>query len=215
MASAAQAIELARDQLNDPGATTWTAPYMLRAVAAAQRTVVQLVPNAYARRVSIALVANDAVQALPAEAVRLIDVFRNLGSGSTPGKRITLTSEEQLARVDPNWHASTPATAIAHYTYDRDLPQFFCVYPRPKTALVVDAVVSQVPPAPNDANSTLALGDQYLNAIVQGVLWNAWQANSERRDTAKAGAAYQAMLQELGLKKQADAETDPDVKAAQ
>jgi hypothetical protein len=122
--------------------------------------------------------------------------------------------EAQLDRVDPNWHVSTAKAEISHYAYDRDTPRVFYVYPRPNNTLQIDAIVSQMPAAPAATGETLALGDEYLNAVAQGILWWAWQTNSERRDVSKATAAWQAMQQLLSVKVQTDAALDPDMKAA-
>jgi hypothetical protein len=215
VATAGDAITLARDQLNDPDSVTWSANYMLRAVGVAQRAVVTLVPHAYPVRKNLTLVANQSVQALPTGDFRLIKLIRNLGaSGTAVGKRVSLMDEAQLDRVDPRWHASDAKAEIAHYAYDRDTPRIFYVYPRPNNTLQIDAIVSQMPAAPTATGDPLAVGDEYLNAVVQGVLWAAWQTNSERRDVAKAAAAWQAMQQLLGVKVQTDAALDPDLKAA-
>jgi hypothetical protein len=215
VATAGDAITLAWDQLNDAGGVTWSQAYMLRALGVAQRAVVTLVPHAYAVRKNLTLTANQSVQALPAADFRLIKLIRNLGqNGSTVGKRVSLMDEAQLDRVDAHWHASAAKAEIAHYAYDKDTPRVFYVYPRPNAALQIDAIVSQMPAAPGAVGDTLALGDEYLNAIVQATLWAAWQTNSERRDVSKATAAWQAMQQLLGIKVQTDAALDPDMKAA-
>lgn len=213
MATAQDAITRAQDQLNDSG-VTWTPAYLLRLVGDAQRAIVLVRPNAYQVRKALTLVEGQAVQNLPAGTVRLIKIMRNLGAdGNTVGRRVTVANEDQLDRVDPNWHASSPKAYVSHYTYDKDAPLIYSVFPRPNAALRLDAVVSENPAAPSASSDTLVLGDEYLNPIVDYMLHRAWDKNSERRDVSKSQAALSSFMQSLGLKKTSDVEQDPDVKA--
>lgn len=213
MATAQDAITRAQDQLNDQG-VTWAEAYLLRLVGDAQRAIVKVRPNAYQVRKTLTLTADQAVQTMPTGSIRLIKIIRNLGTdGVTVGRRVSVVSEEQLDRVDPDWHTSRQKSYIAHYTYDKDSPSLYCVYPRPNAALRVDAIVSENPTAPASVGAALAIGDEYLNAVVDYMLYRAWDKNSERRDVAKSQAAYSAFMQSLGVKRANDSEQDPDAKA--
>ncbi len=215
MATAQAAIDRARDSLNDPApGVTWSDAFLRRAATDGQRAVVSAVPRAYAVRQTLTLAANQAVQTLPAGASRLVKLIRNLGTdGSTVGRAITVADESQLDRVDPNWQVSVPKAAIRHYTYDKDVPGIFAVYPRPNAALQVDAVVSLVPAELSANADQLVVSDEFLAAVVQWMLAAAWQKNSPRRDPSKAAEARTAFFQLLGVKDQSDERMNPDTRS--
>lgn len=211
---ASDVITAATDLLNDTDQVTWPAPSLLRWIGEGQRQITQFLPRAYQVRQTLVLVANDTVQTLPADCLRLVRMLRNLGvSGSTPGRRITVIDEDALSRQERDWHAAPAADAISHFMVDDETPRLYMVWPRPNTALRVDAIVSKAPPAPNAPTDTLALGDEYLTPLANFVLYRAWSKNHTRGDLSKADRYYAMFERALGIREAADLKQSPDRKA--
>lgn len=209
--TAQQAIDAAADLANDVDLTTWPQAFWLRSIGEAQKQIGNLLPRAYQVRTSLTLTANQTVQTLPATAVRLVRILRNLGTGgSTPGRRVAVIDEAQLDRIDPTWHASEAQGYVSHYCVDDETPRIFMVYPRPNAALILDAVVSQIPPAPDSVDDNLGLSDEFLTPIVDFMLYRAYSKNHERGDLGKSQRYYQMFERGLGIRDANDRAQSPD-----
>ena len=164
---------------------------LLRWLSDGQLAIVTVMPEAYTASRSMAIVAGSYRQTIPADALRLMDVPRNLGaSGSTPGQIVRLVGRNVLDGIDPMWTAKQGAE-VEHYVYDYRTPRSFLVYPTPSSALYVEVVVSVRPPAVSGTGDTLSLDDNFFNPLVDYTLFRALSKDVDSQtNTAKAVAHY-------------------------
>jgi hypothetical protein len=152
--------------------------------------------------------ASGAKQVLPPEGLRLIKVEANTVSGEP----ITLIDVDILNEQVPNWRKTRTETKnIEHYVYDDRDPKHFYVYPTPVDALEIDLVYSVAPAAPASKGSTITIDDIYFNALVEYVLYRAYQRDTENQaNMSRAAAHYSAFDVALSGKIQADAAASPN-----
>lgn len=208
--------------LNDPQNVRWSMEELLDWLNDGQNEVAILRPDASAVVTSFALEALTTKQAIPAtsqiNATRLIDVIRNMGGdGATPGRPIRLVEREELDQYRPSWHTDTAATSIQNYVFDARAPRTFYVYPRPATAITVEAALSVVPTkvtvngvSSGITDSVIGLDDVYATALYDYVCFRALKKNTDSKNDGEADRAYQAFLNRLGLKLQVDRSHDPN-----
>src|SRR5215471_1724821 len=96
-----------RTQLIDDLPTKrWTDDELLRWLSDGQRTIVAIDPSLGYGAVALKLDPGS-LQHLPDGGFMLLNIQRNLGlDGATPGRAVTVISQENLDAQDPDWHAS-------------------------------------------------------------------------------------------------------------
>lgn len=200
-------IERANDILNDVLSQRWPDQTLLQYLGDAQRAVVTKRPDASVVNGTMACAAG-AKQVLPPEGLRLIKVMANTVSG----RPITLIDVDILNEQVPNWRRTqTATTAIEHYVYDDRDPKHFYVYPTPIDKLEIDLVYSVPPASPSDKGSPITIDDIYFNALVEYVLYRAFQRDTENQaNMSRAAAHYTAFDTALSGKIQADAAASPN-----
>lgn len=157
------------------------------------------------------LTSGNTKQSLPTAGIRLISVTRNMGSGSTPGRPVTLVDRDILDAQLPDWHSAEAAAAIKHYVFDIKDPRTFYVYPRPSSAIYVEMSYSILPTECAALTSTIGILAIYSNALLDYIMYRALSADTEYADQPRANQHYNTFLQSLGLKLQVDRAIDPNV----
>jgi len=188
-------ISRARDLLLDTVSPYRTSDAeLLRWASDAQRVIVSVVPEAYPESRAVQLEANTYRQKIPADALRLLDIPRNLGAtGNTPGLVIRLIGRSVLDGVNPMW-TSESAAEIEHYIYDFKTPRQFMVYPAPTSAVFVEMVFSKNPPEISANSGSLALDDSYSALILDYVAFRAFSKDVDSQTSASRAAAYMSMF---------------------
>lgn len=201
----------AKDILQDTTSIRWPEEELFRWISDAQREVVLYRPEAYVSNTSVQLTAQSSKQNVPTEAVRLLDVVRNMGSdGTTAGRAIRLVSREIMDAQNPNWHVSTPNAVIQHFIFDARDPKTFYVYPRPNAAVYVEAILSMVPPDITSNSQSLVVPDIFANPILDYTLFRAYTKDSEYAGNAqRAMAHYQSFANAMGIKGNVDTQFGP------
>jgi hypothetical protein len=148
-----------------------------------------------------------------ANALRLIDVVRNVASASTK-EAIRVVDRRVLDDQRRGWHAETGTVNIQHFMFDPRLPKEFLVYPPATTSTQLEIVYSEVPTAhtlselqlTNPATTeVIKIDDSYANAMLDYMLYRAYSKDAEYAANAnRAVAHYQAMQTALGVKTQTD-----------
>lgn len=198
-------IDKAQIVLNDTLAVRWTEAELLGWLNDGQREIVILRPDANTTIGNIAMAAGT-LQTLPAGGYQLIDLTRNMGAGSTPGKAIRLVPRELMDSGTPNWHASTASAVVSHYMYDLRSPTRFYVWPPATGGGNVEAVYSKAPTDVAAVGSVITLDDIYANPLTDYILYRAYSKNVEQPGAANRAAQARASFENtLGLKAQADA----------
>lgn len=200
-------IERANDILNDVLSERWPDTKLMQYLGDAQRAVVTKRPDASVANTSLQCTAS-AKQVLPPEGLRLINVMANTVSG----RPITPIDVDILNEQVPDWRRTQkPTTHIEHFVYDDRDPKHFYVYPTPIAEFSIDLVYSVAPAEPSDKGSPITIDDTYFNALVEYVLFRAYQRDTENQaNMARAQSHYAAFDTALSGKIQADAAASPN-----
>lgn len=122
--------------------------------------------------------AAGVLQTIPADAVALINVKRNLGAnGTTPGNIITDVPRDSLDADLPSWPTTTAAAPI-HYVFDSRDPRRFYLWPQPPSPWFVELEYAQVP---NDVaiGDPFPLPEMYAAAVQHWIKAIAYSSNME------------------------------------
>jgi hypothetical protein len=177
----------------------------------AQKEVVLHRPDAKMVNASFDCV-DGSKQTIPAAALRLIDVVRNVD-----GRAVTQVDRKILDETLPNWHEQTADATrkIEHFVYDPANPKNFYVYPKATASFDLEIIYSSSPTDVSISNyatdtTVIEVDDVYSNCILDYILYRAYQKDSEYAGNAqRAMMHYQSFANALGVKTQADGATTP------
>ena len=182
-----------KDILQDTTSVRWPEAELLRYINDAQREIVNYRPESSATTANIQLVAGTK-QSLPSGGLRLIKVTRNMSdtSGGATGKRaIRIVNVDLLNTQEPDWNDPTVSgdaahgTTVKHYIFDEDDPKNFYVYPGVSGNAYVEIVYSDSPTDLGNTSAVISVDDIYANAIMDYVLFRAYQKDSEYAGNAQ------------------------------
>lgn len=193
--------------LVDPTFTRWPKQELLDYHNDATKAIVLVRPDAYTKNVEFSCVAGTK-QALPTDALRLIEVLRNAN-----GRVVRFVVRKALDDSYPEWHSGKTATTVDNYTYEERDPKTFYLHPGPAAGVKVDVIYSVAPQSKllADVESASApaladLDDIYINPIIDFMLYRCFSKDAEySANSNRAAGHYNAFLQQLGEKTQADA----------
>ncbi|ENU7738395.1 DUF6682 family protein [Salmonella enterica] len=141
-------------------------------------------------------------QALPAGALRLIDVIR-----LTDGNALLPVPRDVLDHDYPDWH--TLSGMPERYVYSEITPRVFYLFPAPDESVSIDAVVCRIPDAITisrmEDKTEIRIDDAYVNPLVDWMLFRAF--SKDAAGGANAGQAmqhYQAFADQMGIKQNTD-----------
>ena len=220
MATAASVIiSRVREMLVDPSGVRWSDASLLLWITDAQREIALFKPDATATHTTVTL-ATGTRQTLPDGANRLLRVVRNTSSdGSTPGRAVRAVGREILDAQEPDWHDATVTGEAAHttivknYYYDQEEPTAYYVFPGVSGNAYVDIVYSAIPDVVDETTDELEVSDLYLNAVVDYVLYRAYNRESEyATNREKASQHYSLFMTTVTGKSQLDAITGPNTR---
>ena len=173
----------------------------------AQREIVLHRPDAKTVNGTMTCVAGSK-QSIPSTGLRLIDVVRNDG-----GRAITQIDRKILDETLPDWHNTTADATkkVEHFVYDPADPKNFYVYPNATTSMDIEVIYSTAPAdITYSSTAVITLDDIYANAILDYMLYRAYQKDSEYAGNAERSMMhYQSFANALGIKSRADAAIDP------
>lgn len=197
-------LNRANTLLNDKVWVRWPKQELLDYYNDAVRGIVLVRPDAYTKNTDFACVAG-AKQALPADALRLIEVVRNVG-----GSVIRYVPRKVLDESYPDWHMDANANSVSAYIYDERNPKAFYLYPGPAAGHLVEVIYSVAPQSKTlsdvDVGEVADLDDIYINPIIDFILYRAFSKDSEYSTNSNRSVShYQAFSEQLGIKTQADA----------
>ncbi len=211
-------IERAHTLLVDAGADRWGHDEMLQWLNDAVLAIISFRPDANVVTEAVQLVAGTK-QSLPAGALRLEDVVRNMGAdGETPSRPISFIERRQLDLDDPGWHGSIGST-VFHWAYSQENPKVWWCYPGAGTSSRpwVELAYSKVPDAMTVVDvdgatdtSDFPLEETFINPALSFMVYRAF--SKDLPETAAGGrsqVAYSEFLQLLGIKSDVRKKFDP------
>jgi len=206
-------LERASTIIQDATNIRWPPSELLDWLNDAQREIVRIKPDAFAKNESRELEPGTK-QSLASDGIALIDVPRNMGvDGQTPGKVIRQIPRRQLDDQRPDWHSQDPTAEVEHFMFDMRDPKHFYVWPPSDGTGQVEQIYSAAPDEVAEPETdTITLDDVYSNTILDFILYRAYLKDADYAGNAqRASAAYQAFLQALGLLGQTQAIVNPNV----
>ena len=132
-------------------------------------------------------------QTLPSDGVALIDISRNFAAdGTTPGRAVRPVKRAQLDKNLPDWHNAAATLDALHYTYDRQNPKVFYVYP-PSNAVGKLEIIYGASPADATLVSTISIDDTWQTALLNYMVFRCLSKEAE----AGHGGGSDRLLQRL------------------
>ena len=213
MATVQDIFDEAREIIHDTNAASyrWADAELIDYLNAGLRQTVVLVPEANTiETVEDTGTSRIARQALPAGGIKFIRASRNYADdGTTPQGTIRYVEKDTLDTFDPDWEYNTAAVDgenfFLHFCHDKREPTYFYLYPPPVADNKRVAVVySANPTAVTVVGDTVPLPDEYINALVEYVIYRALTKESRQTlPTAFRQELWQNYLLALGLQRQA------------
>ncbi len=206
--------------LQDTSNVRWTEAELLNYINDAQREIANVQPGATALHANVQLVTGTK-QAIPSDGLKLINVIRNMSDasgGATGGRAIRLVSWDILDTQNPDWHDptvtgdATHGTTPKHFLFDENDPLNYYIYPGVSGNAYVEIVYSQRPTDLANTSATIAVPDNYSNAIIDYTLFRAFSKDAEFAGNAQRAAThYQLFSVSVQGKAQIDALIKPDI----
>lgn len=210
---AADIIARAENILHDVENVRWTTDELLLYASDAEFQVIEVKPTATSVTKTITLKAGNAEQTIPSEAVKMLRLVRNMGqNGDQAGRAIILTSRATLDSMNVDWPRES-GNEVEHWIYDPDADRdVFWVTPYPTQNIKVEAVYTKRPVPLTDPNQEMTLGGQYINQVLDWVLYRAFSKDADYGSPAQRAQQHlQAFSQALGIKMQTMQRSDPNI----
>lgn len=195
-------IDQAQIVLVDEGATRWSETELLGWANAAVREIATIRPDSTNVLAAFTCAAGTQ-QTLPTGATMLLDVPRNVDGRAIRQVRMALLDAQR-----PTWHTDTAGTP-KNYCYDPRTPRVFWLYPPPAADAQVE-IKYQTSPAAVAIGANLPIGDEYVNAVLDYILYMAFLKDADYNPTNARALHHKAAFDaRIGAKTQADAAQSP------
>ena len=172
----------------------------------AQRQLILQRPDANYKFDQWQLTAGQTKQDLPAAAIALISLDRNMGTdGATPGAPVREVDRAVIDDFISSWHSDTGEAAVELYAYSLRTPRQFWVYPRvhSSTAVYVEGAYGYAfteAAYASISTTDVEADDQFINPILEWMLREAWSIDTDSaRSSALAQGHEQAFYRALGI----------------
>lgn len=206
-------IDRAERILHDEENVRWTTDELIDYINDAEEQIVEVKPTANTLTANIQLAAGTPHQNIPVVATKMHRLVRNMGpNGDQPGRAIILTSRAVLDSMDIDWPRRS-GTEIEHWVYDPNADRdVFWVTPYPVQSIRVEAVYVGKLLKAQQASDGLNLGDQYINQVLDWVLYRAFSKDADYGSSSQRAQQHlQSFSQALGIKMQTMQRTDPNI----
>lgn len=199
----------------DASLRRWSDAELLMWLSDGQRVMSTLKPDV-CQKIEAVQLALGTRQSLPSDGISLISIIRNMGrDGETPGRAIRLVKREIMDSQNPDWHGEAKRFEIRQYIYDPMDQNTFYVYPPSNGQGYVDAHFNYVPADVDETTDNLSILDNYIPALIDYVLYRAYSKDSDFAGGVNQAKAYlETFMLMMGAGKQAELETNPNVKLA-
>ena len=202
--------------LQDESNDFWSADEHLQAINDGTKEIVAIKPDAYIKTESVVLELG-VNQSIPSGGIQLIDISHNMGTtpGTAPGAGIRLIDRKVMDSIDPDWRSATAAATVDYYMYDLRNPLNFQVSPpQPSSGFGYINMIYSNTPIEIAIGATILIADIYRTALFYYGMSRAHLKTSEVADSAnKAAAYYNAFLNVLGVRQQAESVDDPNTRS--
>lgn len=159
-------------------------------------------PDLFGEIVELSTVADTAIQSLPSDALRLIDIFQVKN-----GSAITEVDRETLSRCNPLWMTETSGIPVNFMRHVKN-PERFFLYPRPIEGVVLIGEYAKTPADYAIADTIATISDSFMPAVVAATVFLAESVDDEHVNSGRAKLFLDLFTSELGTALQNRAITD-------
>jgi hypothetical protein len=159
-------------------------------------------PDLFTDIVDITTTADAAVQSLPAEAIRLVDIFQVKN-----GNAITEVDRETMNRNYPGWMNEAAGTPVNFMRHVKNPDRYF-LYPRPAAGIVLVGEYAKSPIDYTLDASIDVIADVYFPTLVDGTVYLAESIDDEHVQSGRAKLFYDSFVEQLGAGLQSRKLTD-------
>lgn len=159
-------------------------------------------PDLFTDIVDITTTADAAVQSLPAEAIRLVDIFQVKN-----GNAITEVDRETMNRNYPGWMNEASGTPVNFMRHVKNPDRYF-LYPRPAAGVVLVGEYAKSPIDYTINASIDVISDTYFPIVVDGTVYLAESIDDEHVQSGRAKLFYDSFVEQLGAGLQSRKLTD-------
>ena len=139
----------------------------------------------------VATTAGSAVQTLPTDAIRLIDVFSVKGGGA-----VTETDRETMDRNYPSWSVEAAGTPVNYMRHVKNPTRFF-LYPPPAAGVELVVEYAKVPDDYALNDTIAAVPAAFMPTLVSGAVFMAQSIDDEHVNSGRAKLFLDAFTQDL------------------
>ena len=162
------------DRYNEPQLISW--------IADGQQAILTVSLAANVKRESVSLIQGFE-QTAPSDCYKIVEIPRN-----TSGDMITLVPDARTLFIDdPAWTTAAGDATVLHVVEHPGEKGFTCYPTQPASPGAVDMVYAAYPVAPTQGSDTLGIENEYLDALVNYVVYRALSQDDD--NTAQPGAA--------------------------
>lgn len=207
-------LALLKDALTDKDSVTWSAPTLIMYLNQAMLALVSVRPDA-SEYTTILTLAAGSKQALPADGLRLLSIFRNTNAaGAFIGPIVRHIERTSLDDLNASWMQEAPSEFCQEYWYDERAPRQFWTSPVIAGARV-EASICRIPPTVVSPDDDIPVDDVFVPALREWILYLAWGRDDEKSPTSSRAKDHRAtFFNLLGVKEQADAKSSPKASGA-
>jgi len=148
-------------------------------------------PDLFGVIADVATTASSAVQTLPTDAIRLIDVFSVKGGGA-----VTETDRETMDRNYPSWSVEAAGTPVNFMRHVKNPTRFF-LYPPPAAGIELVVEYAKVPDTYAINDDIDAIPAAFMPTLVSGTVFLSQSIDDEHVSSGRAKLFLDAFTQDL------------------
>ena len=168
------------------------------------KKMVTIRPDIFSVITNITTVPNTVIQTIPADGMRLVEVFAVVGGGA-----LREVTREVMDMTTPGWLTETAGTPVNFMRHVRNPYRYF-LYPAPTSGIELIAEYAKTPPNYGLNDTVADLRDAYFPAVVEGTVFLAESVDDEHVNSGRAKLFQESFTQMLGVSLQSRVLTDTE-----
>lgn len=165
------------------------------------KRMVMVRPDLFTTTDDIPTTPNTVLQTMPSDCFRLVDIFQVVDANT-----LEEVDRDQFNRTNRDW-ATEPAGSPVKFMRHARSPNKYFLYPRPTSGIELVAEYVKIQPIYTLNDTIVNLPDDYLPALVDGVVYNILSVETEENSSqvgmARAKMFLDGFNQALGISLQA------------
>lgn len=166
------------------------------------KRIAVLRPDLFAYVGEIPCTAGETLQSMPADSLRLMEIFRVDG-----GSAVREVNRQVLDETYPAWVSDAAGACVSWMRHPRNNNKFF-IYPKAPANQVLIGEYTQFPPTYNNATEVALLPDAFYPTVLDGVVFLAESVDNEHVNSGRAALFQKAFSDALAVNLQARPTSD-------